>query len=63
MAKKKSSAILADENRNFFLKRGNREKFGRSQRNFSETGGNLKQGGKCIIASGGMDAPAKRRLI
>jgi len=26
--------------------------------NFSKTGGNLKQRGKCIMASGGMDAPA-----
>jgi len=25
--------------------------------NFSKIGGNLKQGGKCIMASGWMDAP------
>jgi len=30
--------------------------FQRSQKIFRKQGGNLKQGGKCIIASGGMDA-------
>ena len=56
MTKKRSSEILADENQEI-LKFG---KFSTESENFSETGGNLKQRGKCIIASEGMDTPDGR---
>src|SRR6218665_2894228 len=47
MTKKRSSEILADEN----------GKFSRKSQNFSKIGGKSETGGKCIMASGGMDAP------
>jgi len=52
MTKKKSSEILTDENRKKFWEK---IKFytGSSQKLFRKYGGNLKQGGKCIIASDG----------
>jgi len=37
----------------FFLKRPNRENFGRSKRNFSEIGGNMKQGGNASLPQEG----------
>ena len=49
----RSSEILADEYRNFFPKRANRKKFGRSQRNFSETGGKSETRGNASLPQGG----------
>jgi len=58
MTKKRSSEILADESQEIFREKVKLSKFVRKSENFSEMGGNLKQGGKCIMVSGGMDAPA-----
>ena len=61
--KKGSSEILADGNRipGNFLGKGQIGKIYHRVRIFLENRwGNLKQGGKCIIASGGMDALAIR---
>ena len=52
-----------DENGKFFREKGKFVKFSRKSQNFSKIGGNLKQGGKCIMASGGMDAPAFSRYL
>src|SRR6218665_2818490 len=52
LLKRRSTEMLANENRNFFWEK---VKLGKK---FSEIGGNLKQRGKCIIALGGMNAPA-----
>jgi len=55
MLKKK---ILADENQEIFQEKVKLLKFSSESENFSKIGGNLKQGGKCIMVSGGMmDAP------
>src|SRR6218665_1970217 len=54
MTKKRSSEILADEKSRNFSGKG---KIFDRVRKFFENRGNLKQGGKCIVASGGMDAP------
>ena len=60
MTKKKSSEILADENQEIFREKVKLRKFSTESENFSKIGGgNLKQGGKCIMVSGGMDAPAR----
>ena len=49
---------MADENGKFCREKVKFLKFSRKSKNFSKIGGeNLKQGGKCIMASGGMDAP------
>src|SRR6218665_2571991 len=60
MTKKKKSEILAAESQEIFREKVKLLKFFRKSENFSEIGGNLKQGGKCIMVSGGMDAPAQR---
>ena len=54
--KKRSSEILADENQKIFREEVKFGKFSTELENFSETGGNLKQGGNhhCLR---GMDAP------
>ena len=49
MSKKRSSEILADENGTFFRDKVKFLKFSRKSKNR----GNLEQGGKCIMASGG----------
>src|SRR6218665_3377410 len=54
--KKRSSEILADENGKFFREKGKFQKFSRKSKKIRKYGGNLKQGGKCIMASVGMDA-------
>jgi len=41
----------------FFGKKVKLRKFSTECENVSKTGGNLKQGVKCIMVSGGMDAP------
>jgi len=41
----------------FFVKGKNFKFFLKVGKNFENRGGNLKQGGKCIMVSGGMDAP------
>src|SRR6218665_2666863 len=53
ITKKRSSDILADENREIFRERYNLENFPESGKFSKIGGGNLKQGGKCIMASGG----------
>jgi len=52
MTKKRLSEI---ENRNFFGKRSNLGNFPRSDKIFRKQRRNLKQEGKCITASGGME--------
>jgi len=47
---------LANENREKFLEKVKLGKFG-SPKNLSEIGGKFETEVKCIIASGGMDAP------
>ena len=59
MTKKRSSEILADENLKFFGEKVTFWKFSTESENLSKIGGNLKQGEKCIMVSGGMDAPAE----
>src|SRR6218665_1954826 len=54
---KRSSETLADENRKFFLGKGEIGEIFHGVRIFFGNKGNPKQRGKCIIASGGMDAP------
>jgi len=54
MTKKRSSEILADENQNFSAKG---RIFHRVKKNFKNRG-KSETGGKCIMVSGGMDAPA-----
>ena len=56
MTKKRSSEILA-ENRKSFGKRSNWGNFPQSPKHFSEIGGKSDTGGKCVIASEGMDSP------
>src|SRR6218665_3831764 len=58
MTKKISSEILADENRNIFREKVKFGKFSTESEHFSETEENLKQRGKCIIASEGVDVPS-----
>jgi len=41
----------------FFREKVKFGKFSTESENFSKIGGNLKQRGKCIMASEGMDAP------
>ena len=55
---KRSSEIFADENREIFQEKVKFGKFSTDGEHFSETGGKSETEGKCIIASGGMDAPA-----
>ena len=50
--KKKSSEILADENRKTFLEKVKLGKFSAESENFSRNRGECKTG-ECIIASGG----------
>jgi len=57
MTKKKSSEILADENRKIFREKVKFGKFSTESENFSEIGKKSETEGKCIMASGGMDAP------
>ena len=45
--------ILADENQEIFQKKFKLLKFSSESEIFSKIGGNLKQGGKCIMVSGG----------
>ena len=54
--------MLADENRKNFPEKVTFGKFSTESENFSKIGGNLKQG-KCIMASEGMDAPAKLHSV
>src|SRR6218665_3649564 len=59
MTKKRSSEILVDENEEMLREEVNFCKFSTESEIFSKIGGNLKQKGKCIMVSGGMDAPAQ----
>ena len=62
MTKKWLSEIFADENRKIICRKGQIEKiFDEVLKIFPKQGGNLKRG-KCIIASGGMDAPGINNL-
>ena len=54
-----SSEILADETQKFVSEKVKSGKFPTDSEKFSEIGGNLKHGGKCIIASEGIDAPGR----
>src|SRR6218665_3554724 len=58
MTKKRSSEILADENGKFFREKVKCYKFSKESKKNSKTGGKSETGGKCIMVSGGMDAPA-----
>ena len=58
MIKKRSSEILADKNRKILLGKGQIGNVFHGVSNFFKTGWNSETGGKCIIASWGMDAPA-----
>ena len=55
---KKSSEILVDENRKLILEKVTFWKFPTESEIFLKIGGKSETGGKCIMASGGMDAPA-----
>jgi len=49
--------ILADENGKFFREKGNFLTFSRKSKKNLKIGGKSETGGKCIMASEGMDAP------
>src|SRR6218665_219781 len=55
---KRSSEILADENQEIFPEKVTFIKFSSEPENFSKIGGKSETGGKCIMVSGGIDAPA-----
>jgi len=55
---KRSSEILADENRNIFQEKVKFWKFPTESENLSKIGGKSETGGKFIMTSGGMDASA-----
>ena len=57
MTKKRSSEILADENQEIFREKVKLRKFSSEPEIFSKIGGNLKQGGKCIMVSEGDGRP------
>ena len=59
MTKKKSSEISEDENQEIFREKVKFLKFLSKFDFFSKIGGNLKQGGKCIMPWGGVDAPGR----
>ena len=63
MTKKRSSEILADENRENFRKNVKLENFPRSLRNVSKIGEEIRNRGECIIASEGMDTPAHLAVL
>ena len=48
---------MSDKNLKLFQEKVRFVKFSRESENLSKIGGNLKQGGKYVIASGGKDAP------
>jgi len=60
---KKRSEISTDENQEICREKVKLWKFLVEPENSLKIGGNLKQGGKCIMVSGGMDAPVYRYLI
>ena len=53
MTKKRSSEILADENREIFREKVKFRNFSTESENFSKIGGNLKQGGNASWPQGG----------
>ena len=57
MTKKKSSEISADENQEIFREKVKLRKFSLESENFSKIRGKYETGGKCMMVSGGMDAP------
>ena len=59
--KARSSEILVDEKRKFFREKVTFYKFSKESENFSKTGGKSETEGKCIMVSGGMDAPGSSR--
>jgi len=60
--KKKSSEVLADENQEISQEKVKFLEFFSESENFSKIGGKSEIGGKCIMVSGGMDAPADHSL-
>ena len=60
MTKKRSSEISADENEEIFREKVKFWKFFSESENLSKIGGKIwNRGAKCIMVSGGMDAPAR----
>ena len=53
---------MANENQKFFREKVKFWEFSTESENLSKIGENLKQGGKCIMASERMDAPVHRSL-
>jgi len=54
---------LADENREIFREKVKFLKFSTESEIFSKIGGKYETEGKCIMASGGMDAPGNWSTI